>query len=72
MEEDWFTQVKSRRCGKGGGKNSARMEPMPKENKQGNSFKALGSLKEGEEVPATPMVEDQQEGPSKAPVEEEA
>ena len=71
-EEDGFTQVKNRRRDKGGGKNSARMELMPKENRQGNSFEALGSLNEGEEIPATSMVEDQQEGPSKAPVEEEA
>ena len=45
---------------------------MSKENRQGNSFEALGSLNEGEEVPVMLMVEDQQEGPSKAPVEEEA
>ena len=71
MVEDGFTQVKNIRHGKGGGKTSTRMELMPKENRQGKSFKALGSLNEGEEVPAMPMVEDQQEGPIKAPVEEE-
>ena len=43
---------------------------MPKENRQGNSFEALGSLNEGEEVPSMPMVEYQQEGSIKAPVEE--
>ena len=48
------------------------MESMPKDNRQGNSFAALGFLKEGDEVPVAPMVEDQQEGPSKVPVEEEA
>ena len=56
VEEDGFTQVKNRRRGKGGGKTSTRMEPMPKENRQGNSFEALGTLKEGEEVQAAPMV----------------
>ena len=39
---------------------------------QGNSFKALGTIKEGEEVTATPMVKDQQESPTKVPMEEEA
>ena len=48
------------------------MEPMPKESRQGNSFEALGTLKEEKEVQAAPMVEDQQEGPSKSPVDEEA
>ena len=45
---------------------------MPKENKRGNSFEALASLSKGEEVPATPMVEDQQEIPTKVPMEEES
>ena len=48
------------------------MELMPKENKQGNSFEALGSLKEGEEIQAVPMTEYQQGGPSKSPVNEES
>ena len=48
------------------------MELIPKENRQGNSFEALGTLKEGEEVQAVPMVEDQQEGPSKSLVDEGA
>ena len=72
VEEDGFTQVKNRRCGKGGGKSLVRLESMPNEKIQGNSFEDLGSLKEGEEIQAMPMAEDQQEGPSKAPVEEEA
>ena len=41
IEEDGFTQVKSRRRGKGGGKTSTQMESMPKENRQGNSFEGL-------------------------------
>ena len=36
VKDDGFTQVKNRRWSKGGGKPSARKEPMPKENMQGN------------------------------------
>ena len=71
-EDDGFTQVKNRRRSKGGGKPSVQNESMTMENKQGNSIEALGTLNEGEEVPATPMVEDQHESPTKVPMEEES
>ena len=44
---------------------------MPNEKTQGNSFKEIVSLEEGEEIQDVPMIEDQQEGPSKSPIIEE-
>ena len=68
MVDDGFTQVKKKRRGKVRGKTSACLESIPIEETQGNSFEALVSLEEREETHVAPMIEDQQEGPSKSPV----
>ena len=50
MVDDGFTQVKNKRRGKGGGKTLARMDTLSREKPQGNSFEALVSMEEGEEM----------------------
>ena len=54
--DDGFTQVKNKRCGKGGIKTQVRMDTPSREKSQGNSFEALASLEEGEELQARTLI----------------
>ena len=48
--EEGFTLVKNKCRGKGGGKPLARSDTLTREKSQGNTFEALASLEEGEEM----------------------